>query len=129
MLLLTTKTVYAIVRHMRYSCLQCNHDWNSRGTTPSRQCPSCWRRCIASEDELRLGGVVAEALSQLQRGYPPPIPTPEAVVNFPFSLTNFVAVISRADNQLERRRAVELMLIQRGVSASDASRSASLLYP
>ena len=116
---------------MRYWCLSptCNHEWTSRGSTPSRQCPSCWRRSIVDEDELRLAGLVAEPLSQVLRGTPPPLPTPEVVLKFPFALNSFVAVVSRASNQHERRRAVELMLVQVGVALAEAVAHAARMYP
>lgn len=76
-----------------------------------------------------MAGLVAEALSQVSQGTLPPLPTPDVVLKFPFALSSFVTVVSRANNQNERRHAVELMLVQRGMAASQASALAARMYP
>lgn len=116
-------------RGMEYWCLTCNHHWTSRGASPSRQCPSCWGRAIADQDELRLGGVVALPLSSLSSGAVPPIPSPTVVLTFPLALGHFLAVMGRAHSQVERRRAAELMLAQNGVPSLQATALAAQMYP
>jgi len=117
------------MEYMKYWCLSCNHEWSSRGPTPSRQCPNCWKRAIADEDELRLAGIVALPLAQLSKNTLPAPPTPEAVLKFPFALGSFMALVNRAGNQAERRRAAELMLLHRGIGPSEASVLATRMYP
>lgn len=127
---LDNNTIYCYnEKEMEYWCLSCNHHWISRGASPSRQCPSCWGRAIADEDELRLGGIVALPLSSLSSGALPPPPSPTAVVTFPLAIGHFLAVMSRAHSQAERRRAAELMLVQNGVPTLQASTLATQMYP
>lgn len=72
---------------------------------------------------------MALPLSSLSSGTLPPPPSPGSVLAFPLALGHFIAVIGRAHNQVERRWAVELMLVQRGVAASQASVLAARMYP
>jgi len=116
-------------KEMEYWCLSCNHYWTSRGASPSRQCPSCWGRAIADQDELRLGGIVALPLSSLSSGALPPPPSPTAILAFPLALGHFLAVMGRAHSQVERCRAAELMLVQNGVPPLQASALAAQMYP
>jgi len=114
---------------MKFRCLSCNHEWSSRGPAPSRQCPSCWKRAIANEDELRLAGIVALPLAKFSEAALLAPPTPEAVLKFPFAIASFIAVVNRAGNQVEKRRAIELMLMLSGIDSSEASTLAARLYP
>ena len=114
---------------MRYWCLSCNHEWSSRGPAPSRQCPSCWKRAIADEDELRLAGIAALPLARISDSTLPKLPAPEVALQFPFAIASFVAILGRAGNQAERRRAAELMLLHNGVDTSEASDMAARMYP
>ena len=114
---------------MRYWCLSCNHEWGSRGVTPSRQCPSCWKWAIVDEDELQLAGIAALPLARISESTLPALPTPEVALKFPFAIASFVSVMNRAGKHMERRRAVELMLTYSGVEAAEASVLASRMYP
>lgn len=95
-------------------CLSCLHEWRTRGTSGSRQCPSCWGRSIVTEDEVGIASKVGLWLSKIgERNYP--------------QVYTFMEVMKRADGQWERRRAMELML--KSVGQERWSEIAAEMYP
>lgn len=132
---LTIKTIPAILRLMRVHCLSCQNQWVTRGSALPRQCSSCWGRSLASEDELRLGGLVCHLLANASASRLPPAPPPNPLVGlgqfiaFPFSIKAYLDVMSRARDQLERRRAAALMLGYRGVGTATANSLANIMFP
>jgi len=99
-----------------------------------RQCPSCWSRVLASEDELRLGSFICHLLAHWAAGLPPPSPgsLPRALVDgisLPFSIKAYHDVVSRARDQLERRHAAILMLQQRGLAPVQYQSLALSMFP
>jgi len=99
-----------------------------------RQCPSCWSRALASEDELRLGSFVCHLLAHLAAGLPPPSPgSPLNAladgISLPFSIKAYHDVVSRARDQTERRRAALLMLRQRGLPPAQCQSLALSMFP
>ena len=73
--------------------------------------------------------MVALPLSNLSSGTLPSVPSPANVLSFPLALGHFLAVMSRARSQAERRRAAELMLVQVGVGCNQATALAGRMYP
>jgi hypothetical protein len=118
---------------MKIYCLSCTNDWNSRGNAISRQCPYCWGRSLATEDELRLGSLVCHMLANLASGGILPLPSPSSLpgdaISFPFSLKTYHDIMSRAGDQSQRRRAVQLMLEQRGLNPQRSSGLANSMFP
>lgn len=125
--------IILIITNMRLYCLSCPNDWITRGTTASRQCPSCWGRTFVTEDELRLGALVCHLLANIAAGEPPPRPSlsglPEDIISFPFSLKAYHDVMSRATDQSQRRRAAQLMLEKRELPPQQSLRLANIMFP
>jgi len=120
---------------MKIYCLSCANGWTPRGASVSRQCPSCWSRVLATEDELRLASHVCHLLANLSAGKLPPLPPKSPVqglaevINFPFSIKTYHDVMGRARDQSERRRAATLMLQYRGLTLLEAQNLARIMVP
>ena len=90
---------------------------------------------MASEDELRLGGLVCHLLAKLSAGMLPPGPPSDPlkglgnVIAFPFSLKTYHDVMGRVRDQSERRRAAVLMLQHRNLDTATAEGLASIMFP
>jgi len=90
---------------------------------------------LASEDELRLGGVVCHFLANFSACKLPPAPPSNPLaaagdfIAFPFSIKSYHDVMGRAGDQSERRRVAALMLQYRDVDKITAQQLANLMFP
>lgn len=120
---------------MHVHCLSCPNEWIARVPSIPRQCPACWSRVLATEDELRLGALVCYLLANFSAGKLPPLPPQDPaqgladVMNLPFSIKCYHDVMGRARDQSERRRAAMLMLQYRGLSSMQAQNAAQTMFP
>ena len=134
-IVLLTTTVNGKIKTVKVYCLSCPNEWTPRGASVSRQCPSCWSRVLATEDELRLGALVCHLLANFSATKLPPPPSLDPlqalgdVIGFPFSIKTYHDVMGRARDQSERRRAATLMLRQRGLNEAEVQDLAQIMFP
>jgi hypothetical protein len=120
---------------MRVYCLSCPNEWLARAPSIPRQCPACWSRVLATEDELRIGALVCYLLTNLPSGKLPPLPPQDPaqgladVTGLPFAIKCYHDVMGRTRDQSERRRAAMLMLQYRGLSSVKAQNTAQIMFP
>ena len=114
---------------MDYECLECGHRWRGRGNSEPRQCPNCWGRVFMSKEELRLAGIALEPQAHIWLRQLPPLPHPSEVLAGPLALATLITVMGRTRNQVQKRRAVERILVLRGFNAVTARNTSSLMYP
>lgn len=114
---------------MHYFCLTCPHDWDNRGASSPKQCPSCWGRVLASREELRLGRIFLRPWAYLAKRQPPPLPAIGELPILPFCALNYHNVMQRTKNAAERQRAAQLMLEEDGFQSAEASQLAVQMFP
>lgn len=114
---------------MEYFCLRCPHRWENRGGDPSRQCPACWSRSIASREELRLGRLFLRPWAYVARGQAPPLPPLQEAPLLLVAPLTYHSVMLRTRSAAERQRAAGLMLEEDGFLPAEASRLAAQMFP